>query len=61
MKVRLLLRAGIADADGRCIAYDYLTTIVDVTIEGKSPEFKPEIIGGKYLPGQIKEGSKNDR
>jgi hypothetical protein len=47
MKLRLLVRKGMSDADGRCVGYDYLTEIIEVN--EKSPIVNGEVIGGEWL------------
>jgi hypothetical protein len=56
MKVRLIMRKGIADADGKCVGYDYTTEIVDVNLENESPLCRPEIIGGEWCDKEVKDG-----
>lgn len=55
-KLRLLLRKGIADANGVCAEYEYKTTIIDVPDIEKWKaqgfiqfENYPEIVGGEWL------------
>lgn len=43
------MRNGIADADGKCVGYDYITQIVDIKLENESPLCRPEIVGGEWL------------
>jgi hypothetical protein len=50
MKLRLIFRDSISDADGRCAFYEYHTVIIEVPDEIKNrKDYKPEIIGGEYL------------
>ena len=49
MKVRLIMRKGIADADGKCVGYEYLTQVIEITLENESPLCRPEIIGGEWI------------
>lgn len=51
MKLRLLVRKGIADADGRCVGYDYLTEIIEVN--EKSLIVNGEVIGGEWVKDEI--------
>jgi hypothetical protein len=55
MKVRLFLRLGIADYDGKLAGYDYKTCIADIdeTIFNDSKNL-PEIIGGEWLKEEEK-------
>jgi hypothetical protein len=49
MKLRLLMRSGITDYDGKLAEYKYFTAIVEMPIkpiDGKNP---PEVIGGEWL------------
>ena len=48
LKVRLLMRYGIEDSDGKHISYRYQTTIAYMALpDGSYPT--PEIIGGEWL------------
>lgn len=47
MKLRLILRNGIADIDGKLAEYEYLTRIVE--IEVLEERRLPEVIGGEWL------------
>jgi len=55
--VRLLLRRGISDADGKLAEYRYATVIVEIEAEAIEPTFGlvtnriylPEIIGAEWL------------
>ncbi len=61
MKVRLILRKSRADAEGKCVGYDYVTTLVRelpnyvsvgenaFSIEGF------EVIGGEWKPDEVPE------
>jgi len=49
MKLRLIMRKGISDGDGKCVGYDYITEVVEVKLEGESPLSRPEIIGGEWI------------
>lgn len=50
MKLRLILRDSIADADGRCAYYEYHTILVAVPKEiTDRKDYKPEIIGGEWI------------
>jgi hypothetical protein len=50
MKLRLILRDSIEDADGRCVRYDYHTVLVEVPYEIKMrKDYKPEVIGGEWI------------
>jgi hypothetical protein len=45
MKIRLILRCGIADCDGRCVGFEYKTTIIEMLDElGRF-----EVVGGEKL------------
>lgn len=48
MKLRIIVRKGIADYDGRCAAYEYRSEIVEVP--DWSEIIKGEVIGGEWLP-----------
>lgn len=53
MKIRLIFRIGQADADGRCVGFNYCTEIVEV------PDrfLNHEVIGGEWIK-EDKEDSK---
>ncbi len=46
MKVRLILKKGIADSDGKCAGYEYVTVVVDVPAVSDS---NLEVIGGEWI------------
>ena len=50
MKLRLFMRKAIADADGRCVGYDYISQVVDVVLDNESLLCRPEVVGGEWLP-----------
>ncbi|MDD4876989.1 MAG: hypothetical protein PHQ86_07690 [Dehalococcoidales bacterium] len=47
MKLRLIFRKGIADADGRYVGYDYITHIIDIPDDAELARL--EVIGGEWL------------
>lgn len=56
MKLRLILRKGIVDANAVCAEYEYKTTVIDVPDieEWKAQGFVsfenyPEVIGGEWI------------
>jgi hypothetical protein len=49
MKLRLIMRNGIADSDGRLAHYDYKTYIVLLDEHAFQKDERPEIIGGEWL------------
>ncbi len=48
------MRKGIADADGKCVGYDYLTQVIEIQLENESPLCRPEIIGGEWITEETK-------
>lgn len=54
-KVRLIMRKGMADSDGKCVGYEYITEIVETSLEYKALYEMPEIIGGEWLSKLNKE------
>jgi hypothetical protein len=56
VKIRLIMRYGIADHDGRCVKYEYATYIVIVNDYEKifnDVGNLPEIIGGEWLLNDV--------
>jgi hypothetical protein len=49
VKLRLLMRYGIADADGRCAGFDYKTFEIEVPKEEVKRNGYYEVIGGEWL------------
>ena len=47
MKLRLIFRRGIADADGKCVGYDYVTHVIDIPDD--SGLARLEVIAGEWI------------
>jgi hypothetical protein len=43
------MRKAIADSDGKCAGYEYITEIIEIKLTNESDECEPEIIGGEYI------------
>ncbi len=53
MRIRLIWRLGIADSDGKCVGYTFLTDDIELSPEAEAlsrrNEGLPELIGGEWL------------
>ncbi len=49
MKVRLIMRKWISDAEGNHVGYEYISEIVEVKLKNETPLSRPEIIGGEWI------------
>jgi len=47
MKVRLILRNGVADSEGKLAEYRYMTYVIDLPSEIAMD--RPDVIGAEYL------------
>jgi hypothetical protein len=54
MQIRLMLRKGISDYNGKLVEYKYITVIVDIPNYSEIVKFidkenPPEVIGGEWI------------